>query len=53
MSRARQKNTLQFASYSQLLGDAVVRAKKLEPDGTNYRVNPSTNMWRLVEAMSK
>jgi hypothetical protein len=28
------------------------RAKRLEPTGEDFKINPSTNMWRLVEAMS-
>jgi len=47
-----EKNTLLFATYWPRIGGAVDRAKRLEPDGTDHRVNPSTNMWRLVEAMS-
>ena len=30
--------------------DAVRRAQALEPTGTEWRTNPSTAMWRLVEA---
>jgi RloB-like protein len=48
------KDKLDFVrdGYAAAYGEAVARAKSLEPKGTNYQINPSTNMWRLVEAMS-
>ena len=37
--------------YWPRLGEAVGRAKKLDPAGTVFTANPSTNMWQLVEAI--
>ena len=48
------KNTLDFArdGYADTYRTAMDRAKEPEPTGTRFANNPSTNMWRLVEAMS-
>lgn len=43
------KTELDFADYVSGVDTAVIRAKDLHPDGTNYTRNPSTNVWRLVE----
>lgn len=46
------KKILDFAKvYAPGIGNAVERAKRLEPTGDATEVNPSTNMWRLVRAM--
>lgn len=39
------------ADYAPTYLDAVRRAKVLDPSGSAYRLNPSTNMWQLVIAM--
>jgi hypothetical protein len=46
-----EKNTLQFAAYWPHIDKAVGRAKKLDPAGTLFTADPSTNMWQLVEAI--
>jgi hypothetical protein len=44
--------TVQFArDYAARYPEAMRRAKSLEPTGERWRANPSTAMWRLVEAM--
>lgn len=46
------KKILDFARvYASGIGDAIERAKSLEPTGEATDVNPSTNVWRLVLAM--
>jgi hypothetical protein len=32
---------------------AAQRAMAMEPTGADFAINPSTNMWRLVEAMKR
>lgn len=39
------------ADFAARYPEATRRAKELEPSGTAWRENPSTAMWRLVEAM--
>lgn len=46
-----EKNTPRFSTFWPLIGDAVDRARKLDPVGTDAAANPSTNMWLLVEAV--
>jgi RloB-like protein len=46
-----EKNALRFSAHWPLIGDAVGRAQKLDPTGTDTAANPSTNMWLLVEAV--
>ncbi|MBO0868076.1 MAG: RloB domain-containing protein [Micromonosporaceae bacterium] len=43
------KTELDFADYVSGVDVAVDPAKRLEPDGTSYGSNPSTNVWKLVE----
>ncbi|HEX6077763.1 MAG TPA: hypothetical protein VFZ32_21200 [Micromonosporaceae bacterium] len=43
------KTTLRFADHSLGIGEAILRARKLHPDGTDVGANPSTGVWRLVE----
>ncbi|GAA0898598.1 RloB family protein [Virgisporangium aurantiacum] len=47
--RDYDKCRLNFAAYRDKIDDAVERARKLDPDGTAFTANPSTNVWQLVE----
>lgn len=49
------KSRLDFArgGYAETYGAAVERAMALEPTGTDFSRNPSTNMWQLIEAMKR
>ena len=38
-----------FADFEAGIGDAVKRARDLDPTGAEHRRNPSTNVWQLVE----
>jgi hypothetical protein len=31
--------------------DAVARARRLDPTGAGHAINPSTGVWRLVDAI--
>jgi hypothetical protein len=42
---------LDFSIYATRYLDAAGRARALDPSGEDHRLNPSTNMWRLVDAM--
>jgi hypothetical protein len=48
---AYNKSRIDFADYAGRYPDAVQRARNLDPSGENHRLNPSTNVWRLVTAM--
>ena len=43
------KARLDFSRFAAGVGDAVKRARDLDPTGTEHRRNPSTNVWQLVE----
>jgi hypothetical protein len=43
------KSRLTFAAYRDGVDDAVRRARRLDPTGTAFTTNPSTNVWQLVE----
>lgn len=43
------KANLDFTQFASGIGDAVKRAKGLDPTGNDHRRNPSTNAWQLVE----
>lgn len=47
-----EKERIDFgAHYASTFPDAVRRAQSLDPSGSDYRLNPSTNMWQLVTTM--
>lgn len=48
-----RKDRLDFArdGYADRYAKAAERARLLDPSGAAYEVNPSTNMWLLVEAL--
>jgi hypothetical protein len=46
---AYEKTRLDFADFAAGVGDAVKRARDLDPTGADHRRNPSTNVWQLVE----
>lgn len=49
-----EKSRIDFeADYAPTYPDAARRAKALDPSGGDFRLNPSTNMWRLVDAMGQ
>lgn len=48
---AYDKTQLVFADYAAGVGDAVKRAKDLDPTGTDYNRNPSTSVWLLAETI--
>jgi hypothetical protein len=50
---AYDKTRLRFSDHANGVGDAVKRAKELEPSGTNHQRNPSTSVWRLVEIITE
>ncbi|GAA0898211.1 hypothetical protein GCM10009557_73370 [Virgisporangium ochraceum] len=43
---ARPQN---FGAYRDGVDAAVARGRRLDPTGTAYTTNPSTNVWQLVE----
>jgi RloB-like protein len=45
------KTRLDFRCFERGVGDAVQRAKALDPSGGRFELNPSTSVWRLVERM--
>ncbi len=45
------ESSTNFEDFSAGLKDAIDRAKALDPTGNNYRKNPSTSAWKLVEAI--
>ena len=47
------KARLDFAFFTSGVPKAVIRAKALDPSGIQYKRNPSTGMWRLVEKMTE
>jgi hypothetical protein len=47
--RDYDKCRLDFATYRDRVDDAVRRARRLDPTGTAFTANPSTNVWQLVE----
>jgi len=48
-----RKDRLNFVrdGYADRYPEAVARARQLDSSGTDYAINPSTNLWRLVEAL--
>jgi hypothetical protein len=50
---AYHKGALDFVrdGYAERYLEAAERARQMDPTGTSYQANPSTNMWRLVEAL--
>lgn len=45
------KTRLDYVDYAPGVANAVRRAKDLDPTGSEYRKNPSTSVWRLVELL--
>lgn len=47
------KSELRFSDFTQGIADAVTRAKRRHPgpDVGEHRLNPSTRVWELVDAM--
>jgi hypothetical protein len=45
------KTRLDFGRFECGVGDAVQRAKVLDPSGSRFELNPSTSVWRLVVKM--
>jgi hypothetical protein len=45
------KTRLDFAHFACGVDQAVNRARTLDPSGARFGLNPSTNVWRLVERM--
>jgi len=43
------KAHLDFARFADGVQDAIKRAKQLDPTGEDWRHNPSSGVWRLVE----
>lgn len=43
------KSRLDFRHFAAGVHDAVKRARDLDPTGADWRRNPSTNVWQLVE----
>jgi RloB-like protein len=48
---AYDKTALDFRLFSAGIGDAIVRAEKLDPTGADYSRNPSSGVWVLVRKM--
>jgi hypothetical protein len=48
---AYDKTRLRFRDFAGGVDQAMTRAKKLDPTGTDHRCNPSTGVWRLVAAV--
>ena len=46
---AYAKTRLDFRAHQPGLADAVTRPKRLDPSGRRHDLNPSTNVWQLVE----
>lgn len=47
------KTALDVPLFADKVDDAVARAKDLDASGTDYRKNPSTGVWRVVEQIRK
>lgn len=47
------KTRLDFAPFASSVVKATMRAKALDPSGTNHERNPSTSVWRLAEKMTE
>ncbi|MFE6282570.1 RloB family protein [Streptomyces sp. NPDC057877] len=45
------KTRLDFGRFREGRGEAVERARRLDPSGEDHESNPSTSVWRLVERM--
>jgi hypothetical protein len=45
------KRQLDFNRFACGVGDAIARARALEPTGTAYGNNPSSGVWQVVEQM--
>lgn len=45
------KTRLDYVDYAPGVVDAIRRAKDLDSTGNDYRKNPSTGVWRLVELL--
>lgn len=43
------KSRVRFGDFATGLPTAIERAKVLEPSGEDFKCNPSTGVWRLVE----
>jgi hypothetical protein len=48
---AYDKARLRFSDFAAGVDDAVARAERLEPTGSNHTTNPSTSMWRLINTI--
>ncbi|HEX6684778.1 MAG TPA: RloB family protein [Candidatus Limnocylindrales bacterium] len=45
------KTALDFAVFADRVGDAVERAEKLDPTGTDFGRNPSSGVWMLAKKL--
>lgn len=43
------KANLDFTAFEPGIGEAINRARRLDPTGSDHQRNPSTNVWQLVE----
>jgi hypothetical protein len=48
---AYDKTRLRFRDFADGLEQAIARARKLDPSGTDHTRNPSTGVWRLIGAV--
>jgi hypothetical protein len=48
---AYDKASIDFRSFSGGVADAIARAEKLDPTGTDYAKNPSAGVWVLVKKL--
>lgn len=45
------KTALQFSDFADGVDEAITRAKRRDPSGTAYKLNPSSGVWVLVESL--
>jgi hypothetical protein len=45
------KTAVEFDRFAAGVSGAVIRARELDPSGTDHARNPSTGVWRLVQTI--